>query len=266
MDQMPFTAKLLMLSPWLLYIVINAVFIGISILLLYIVKRVAHYKIRKSHNDVIASIFNKAGTVFGIMIAFVVVILWQDYNRAVDSAIKEGTEALELYRDLSLYPNPKQANSATKSVINFAKLVIDDEYPAMANMRMSPTTEQAMNNLRNDIHKINPQDRQGQILYAKILNDLEHLSKLRDDRLSETESSLPGIVWAALIVGAFVAILFSSLLGAERFWLHALLISMLAIILATAFYLIIELDYPFMGELCAKPTSYIKMLKTLEIK
>jgi len=91
MDQMPFTAKLLMLSTWLLYILINAVFIGISILLLYIVKRVAHYKIRKSHNDVIASIFNKAGTVFGIMIAFVVVILWQDYNRAVDSAIKEGT-------------------------------------------------------------------------------------------------------------------------------------------------------------------------------
>ncbi|MGA9823093.1 MAG: DUF4239 domain-containing protein [Desulfobaccales bacterium] len=263
---MPFTAKLLMLSPWLLYILINAVFIGTSILILYIVKRVAHYKIRQSHNDVIASIFNKAGTVFGIMIAFVVVILWQDYNKAVDSAIKEGTEALELYQDLRLYPNQKQAGSAINSLTNFANLVIDDEYPAMANMRMSPTTEHAMNNLRNAIHNIKPQNRQEQILYANILNDLENLSKLRDDRLSEMESSLPGIVWGALIVGAFVAILFSSLLGAERFGLHALLISMVAVILATAFYLIIELDYPFMGELRAKPTSYIKMLKTIEIK
>ncbi|MGA9460381.1 MAG: DUF4239 domain-containing protein [Desulfobaccales bacterium] len=262
---MPFTAKLLMLSPWLLYILINAVFIGTAILILYIVKRVAHYKIRQSHNDVIASIFNKAGTVVGIMIAFVVVILWQDYNKAVDSAIKEGTEALELYRDLSAYPNRKQADSASKSLVRFAKYVIEDEYPAMANMRMSQTTEHAMNILRNDIHNINPQNRQEQILYAEILNDLENLSKLRDDRLSEMESSLPGIVWAALLVGASVAILFSSLLGAERFWLHALLISLLAIILATAFYLIIELDYPFMGELSAKPTSYINVLKTIEL-
>ena len=263
---MPFTAKLVMLSPWLLFILINAVFIGTSVLILYIIRRIAHYKIRQSHNDVIASIFNKAGTVFGIMIAFVVVILWQDYHKAMDSALKEGTEALELYRDLSLYPNQKQADSALKSLVHFAKLVIEDEYPAMANMRMSQTTEHAMNNLRNDIHNINPQKRQEQILYAKILNDLENLSNLRHERLSEMESSLPGIVWAALIVGAFVAILFSTLLGAERFWLHALLISMLAIILATAFYLIIELDYPFIGELCAKPTSYIKMLQTIEIK
>ena len=138
-------------------------------MILYIVRRGAHYKIRQGHNDVIASIFNKAGTVVGIMIAFVVVILWQDYNKAVDSAIKEGTEALELYRDLSAYPNRKQADSASKSLVRFAKYVIEDEYPAMANMRMSPTTEHAMNILRNDIHNINPQNRQEQILYAENL-------------------------------------------------------------------------------------------------
>ncbi len=263
---MPFTAKLVMLSPWLLFILINAVFIGTSLLILYIIRRIAHYKIRQSHNDVIASIFNKAGTIIGIIIAFVVVVLWQDYHKAMDSALKEGTEALELYRDLSLYPNPKQADSALNSLVYFAKSVTEDEYPALAKMRLSPTTERAMNNLRNDIHNINPQKPQEQILYTKILNDLENLSTLRYERLSEMESSLPDIVWAALIVGAFVSILFSILLGAERYWLHALLISMLAIILATAFYLIIELDYPFMGELSAKPTSYINMLKTIEIK
>jgi hypothetical protein len=263
---MPFTAKFLMLPPWLLFILINAVFIGISILILYIVRRCVHYQMRKSHNDVVASIFNKAGTVFGIMLAFVVVILWQEYNKAMDSALKEGTEALELYRDLSLYPNQKQAAGAIKSLVHFAELVIKDEYPAMANMKMSQTTEQAMNNIRNDIQNIIPQNLQEQILYAKILKDLENLSKLRHERLSEMESSLPGIVWAALIVGAIVTILFSNLHGAERLWLHALLTSMLAIILATTFYLIIELDYPFMGELSAKPTSYIKMLKTIEMK
>ena len=263
---MPFTAKLLMLPPWLLFILINSLFIGVSILALYIVRRCAHYQMRKGHNDVVASIFNKAGTVVGIMLAFVVVILWQEYNTSMDRALKEGTEALELYQDLSLYPNQKQATGAIKSLVHFAELVINDEYPAMANMKMSPTTEQAMIKLRNDIQYISPQNIKERILYAKILRDIENLSKLRQERLADMESSLPGIVWGALIVGTIVTIMFTILLGAETLWLHSLLTAMLAVILATAFYLIIELDYPFVGELSAKPTSYIKMLQTIEMK
>ena len=57
--------------------------------MLFIVRCVAHYKNRQSHNDVITSIFNKAGTVIGIMLAFVVVILWQDYHKAMDNAMTE---------------------------------------------------------------------------------------------------------------------------------------------------------------------------------
>ncbi len=263
---MPFTAKLLMLPPWLLYIIINALFIGFSISLLHIVRRCTHCKMRKGHNDVVASIFNKAGTVFGIILAFVVVILWQEYNKSVDLALKEGTEALELYQDLSLYPDQKQATGAIKSLVHFAELVVKDEYPAMAKMKTSPITEQAMTKLRNELLHINPQNLQEQILYTKLLKDLENLSKLRQERLADMESSLPGIFWGALIIGAIITITFSIVLGAENFCLHASLASMLAVILATTFFLIIELDYPFTGELSAKPKSYVKMLQTIEMK
>ena len=221
---------------------------------------------RKDHNDVAASIFNKAGTVFGIILAFVVVILWQEYNKSMDLASKEGTEALELYQDLNLYPDQKQAASATHSLVRFAELVVGDEYPAMAKLKTSPTTEQAMDQLRIAVLHINPQNRQEQILYTKLLKDLENLAKLREERLSNLESSLPGIFWGALIVGVIIAMTFSILFGAENFCLHSLLASMLAVILATTFFLIIELDYPFTGSLSAKPTNYIKMLQTIENK
>lgn len=263
---MPFTARLLMLPPWLLFILINTLFIAISILLLSIVRRCAHCQMRKGHNDVAASIFNKAGTVFGIILAFVVVILWQEYNKSMDLASKEGTEARELYQDLSLYPNQQQAASATNSLVHFAELVVRDEYPAMAKLNSSLMAEQAMDKLRIEILHINPQNRQEQILYTKLLKDLENLAKFREERLANLESSLPGIFWGALIVGVIITMTFSALFGAENFWLHALLASMLAVILATTIFLIIELDYPFTGSLSAKPTSYIKMLQTIEMK
>ena len=134
---MPFTAKLVMLSPCLLFFLINTIFILVSILLLVIVRNVCHCKIRQGHNDVITTIFNRAGAIIGIIIAFVVVILWQEYNKSRDNALKEGTEALELYKDLSLYPDQKQAVKPIKSLIQFTKLVIEDEYPAMAAMKGS---------------------------------------------------------------------------------------------------------------------------------
>jgi len=263
---MPFTARLLMLPPWLLFILINALFIGFSILLLHTVKHCAQCQMRKGHNDVAASIFNKAGTVFGIILAFVVVILWQEYNKSMDLASAEGTEALELYQDLSLYPDQKQAAGPLTALVHFAELVIKDEYPAMAKLKTSPVTEQAIYTLRVELMHINPQTRQEQILYTKLLKDLENLAKLREGRLSNLESSLPGIFWGALIVGVIITITFSIIFGAENLCLHSLLASMLAVILAIAFFLIIELDYPFTGTLSAKPTSYIKMLQTIETK
>jgi hypothetical protein len=261
---MPFTARLLIMPPWLLFVLINTLFVGLSILLLYLVRRWARYQVRKGHNDAVSSIFNKAGTVFGIMLAFVVVILWQEYNKSGDRAVKEGTEAFELYQDLRLYPNQKQAAGAANSLVHFAKLVITDEYPAMARMQLSPATERAMIQVRGELQHIKPETLQEQILYTKLLRDLESLSKMRQERLADMESSLPGIFWGALIVGVIITIFFSILLGAEKFWLHSLLTSMLAVILGTTFFLIIELDYPFMGKLSAKPVSYIAMLQAVD--
>jgi len=260
---MPFSAKLLTISPWLVFLLINAFFVVISLLLLFLVRVGFNYQMRQRHNDVASSIFNRAGAIYGIMLAFVVIVLWQQYNMAKDNASKEVTEAIELYRDLSLYPDQKQVKKAAISLLDFVKVVIEDEYPAMARLEMSRKTDQALDRLWADIQRIKPENRHEVILYGKILRDCESLSKLRSERLLEMESNLPGIVWGALIVGAFVTILYAILLGAEKLWLHATLTAMFAIIIATTFFLIIELNYPFVGEVSAKPSNYIKMMETI---
>jgi hypothetical protein len=263
---MPLPAKLLMLSPWLAFSLINLVFVGVALSFLVIIRLCCGYQTRRSHNDVASAIFNRAGAIHGIILAFVVIVLWQQYDKAYEDALKEGTEARELYRDLCLYPNQNQVRGALQSLSEVVKLVVEDEYPAMKKMEMSPATEQAMNTLWTKTLRINPQTPQEQILYTKIIRTLESLSKLRGQRLIEMETSLPGMIWAALIAGSLVTVLFSTLFGAEKFWLHALLTSMFAIIIATTYFLIIELDYPFMGGISVEPTSYRMLLETINEK
>jgi hypothetical protein len=263
---MPFPAKLLMWSPWLVFFLINLVFVGVALLLLLIIRLCCHYQVRQRHNDVASAVFNRAGAIHGIILAFVVIVLWQQYDKAYEDALNEGTEARELYRDLSLYPKKDQVRDALQSLSKFIHLVVADEYPAMRQMKTSPATEKAMNALWADTLKINPQTPQEQILYTKIIRTLESLSKLRGQRLIDMETSLPPMIWGALIAGSLVTLLFSTLFGAEKLWLHALLTSMFAIIIATTYFLIIELDYPFMGGICVEPTSYNLLLETINGK
>ena len=260
---MDLPAKLLMLSPWLTFFLVNTFFVGISLLLLVIIRICFHYQVRQRHNDVASAIFNRAGAIHGIILAFVVIVLWQQYDKSYEDALKEGTEARELHRDLSLYPNQDQVQDALQSLAKFSHLVVADEYPALKQMKTSPVTEQAMNALWINILRINPQTPQEQILYSKIIRTLESLSKLRGQRLIQMESNLPPLIWGALMVGSLVTILFSIIFGAEKLWLHALLASMFAVIIATTYFLIIELNYPFMGGISVEPTSYKAMLETI---
>ena len=260
---MPFTAKLLMLPPWLLFILINLVFISISLLVFWGITRLLSCKKRCDLNEVASPIFNRAGAFFGFLLAFVVVVMWQEYTKAVDNASREGTEALALYRDLTLYPDKEQTKGTIKALLDFARQVVEAEYPAMAQMKTSQVTEQALQNLWSSTEKINPKGRQEEILYNVILKDLYNLSKLRNERLLELESNLPGVIWGVLIIGAIVTLVFSTLLRYRKHLTACLLKSLFVILIASTFFLIIELDYPFTGNISVRPVSYIRMLETV---
>jgi hypothetical protein len=255
--------KLLLLSPWLIFFLINLVFVGISLALLFFIRLCCHYQVRQRHNDVASAIFNRAGAIHGIILAFVVIVMWQQYDKAYEDALKEGAEARELYRDLSLYPRPAQVKGALDSITRFVHLVVEEEYPAMRVMKTSPATEEAVNALWSDTLKINPQSPQEQILYSKIIRTLESLTKLRESRLIQMDTSLPPLIWLALITGTLITMVFSSIFGAEKLWLHALLAAMLAVIIGTTYFLIVQLDYPFMGAISVEPSSYKSLLETM---
>ena len=258
---MPFTAKLLNLPPWVFFFLINLSLICLSLTLLYLVRRFLPNHERRIHNDVVSGIFNRAGAMYAVMLAFTVVLLWQQYHKIADNALKEGNAASSLYRDLILYPDKSQTEMAVISHLNFIHSVVKEEYPAMMEMKSSMETQHLMEDLWTKIVRIQPGNQQEQALYNKMLRDFETLSELRNLRLIDMDSSLPNVLWLSIISGTIVTIFFSVFLGAERLWIHAVATSILAIIIATNIFLIIELDYPFIGELSVRPVTYIKILE-----
>lgn len=261
---MPLMAELLNLSPWLVLLLINTIFIGITFLLLFLTKSLISSQVKRDHYEVISTIFARTAAMFGILLAFVVVMLWQEYQLAGERALKEGNIAIDLYRDLMFYPDKAEVNNATLSFLRFVKSVVEDEYPAMAQLKKSKKTQEAINELWLNIAIIKPKTTQEQALYSKMLRNLESIVDLRRSRLGKMDSSVPDILWAVIIIGAMVTIFLATLIRAEKFWMNALAISMIVILIANTIFLAIELDYPFLGEVSAKPANYLEILESMD--
>jgi hypothetical protein len=192
---MPLMARILNLSPWLVLLLINAMFIGVTLLLLFLSRSFIPSKVKRDHYEVVSTIFARAAAMFGILLAFVVVMLWQEYQLADGRALKEGNIAIDLYRDLMFYPDKSEINNSILSYLKFIKSVVEDEYPAMAQLKRSDRTQEATNELWLNIAIIKPKTSQEQVLYSKMLRDLEAIVDLRRSRLGEMGSSVPDILW-----------------------------------------------------------------------
>jgi hypothetical protein len=261
---MNFIANLATLNPALVYLLIVTSFLAFGLALALITRRLTDYLMRRSHNDIAGYIFATIGAIYGVLLAFLTVIVWEQYNSAAGNATKEANEALAMYRDLSLYSDQEPAGQARQSLLAFMHAVVEDEFPALAKLKRSPATARALDTLWAATNKLKPQDFREQVLFSAILNDLNNLSQLRADRLgSAINPKLSGLMGHILIFGALITLVFSVLFGAENFWWHLILVSILAILIASILFVVFELAHPFTSGVAIQPDNYLNVLEII---
>jgi hypothetical protein len=260
---MLFNNLLVLLHPLMLYVLMCAILVGFSLAILILVRWSVHRHLQGKHNELAGYLFNAVGVIYGVLLALVAIMVWEQYNNAINNSVVEAGDALTLYRDLDLYPDQNQANQAKQALIAYIHSVIHEEYPAMAQGKKSPSTHRAIDNLWKTAKNFKPRDSFQQTIFQNILDDFDNLVRMRTLRLSAAETSLPNIVWAVLIIGAGVTMIFAALFGAERFWPHMVLVILLAILMATTMFLILEMDNPFLGGLSPQPKAHLEVLKMI---
>jgi uncharacterized membrane protein YgaE (UPF0421/DUF939 family) len=73
--------------------------IVVAVLGLVVVQRLVPSALRQEHNDVAGFIYAVVGVTYAVLLAFVVVVVWEEYERAKDTV---ETEANELAGDYFL--------------------------------------------------------------------------------------------------------------------------------------------------------------------
>jgi hypothetical protein len=238
-------------------IVLGAVLV--SLIGLTCFHRFVPHELRRVHNDVAGFIIAIVGVIYAVLLAFIAVSTWENFNKAQDAADLEANMLGNLYVDCEGLP-PKVAFSVRRHLRDYARLVVDREWPAQKLGRTDTEAWKPLYEINKLIARFRPTEKT-QAVDAEILRTANALYQARHDRLTAATSRIPNVMWAVTFLGGALTVGFTFLFGVPNFRIHLLMTALLATSLALVIVLIVAFDCPFRGELSVSSEAFSRLNK-----
>jgi hypothetical protein len=232
--------------PWLagLLFVGGAIFLGAAGLL--VTNRVLPAALRREHNDIAGFIYAVVGVLYAVLLAFMVVAVWEQFNAAEQRVAQEAEGLVSIYRDAEEFPAPHRA-LLRDHLRRYTMAVVDSEWPAMEHGNASPAARREFHALWDVVHAVEPRTVNEQAWYTETIGRLNQLSDRRELRLLSSRAALPPAMWGVMIAGGLITLGFSLLFGAGSFKIHLLMVTALAAMMGLTLLLVWSLEHPFSG-------------------
>ncbi len=230
---------------------------------LVLVQRLVPSSLREEHNDVAGFIFAVVGVMYAVLLAFVVIVVWQDYEAAKGTVESEANELAGVYFLAERLPDPERAR-VQGLARSYARVVVEEEWPLMERGETSARASSALRELRFSLQDIDASTSAGQVLYDQALTRMHQVSDARRLRLLETTEGLPGILWVVLVGGGVVTVCFTYLFGLKNNVAHVLMVAALTLLICGILFTIGALEYPFAGHSRVQPNAFEEVLRLFD--
>jgi hypothetical protein len=236
-----------------LFVVALAILIAVGGLVL--VQRLVPTDRRKQHNDVAGFIYAVLGVAYAVLLGLVLIAVWQKWDAAETVAADEANELAGIFYYAHALPQP-EGRHIQELVRSYARVVVEEEWPAMAQGKSSPKAWDTLDELRGTILGLEPTTGAQQARYTEMLAQLHDLGNARRERLLAAEQGLPPILWVVLILGGVITVFFTYLFGLENTLVHLIMVGSLALVISMSLFTVAALDYPFKGDIHIHPSAY----------
>jgi len=189
------------------------------------------------------------GGIYAVLLAFVVYVVWGQFNEARSYLDREATALVDLHRTSSGLP-PRSRAAIQSGLRDYVDAVMRDEWPAMA-CRDEATIDRVAELLEKvwlAIHGCKPMNDCQHTVYGEVLGRFNQLTDLRTSRLSAAHARIPLAMTILLYTGGLLTVGSVYLLWFDNGWLHALVTAALAGAIAHILFLIRDLDDAFAGD------------------
>lgn len=211
---------------------------------------------RKANNDAVGFVFAQVGVVYAVVLAMVVVGVWEARSRAHENTYTETNALLQIAWYSRTLPKAEGDRLAGLTE-RYTTRVIRDEWPLLAEQRDDPVAWRQFTEIRALINEREPATGADEVRYDGALAAVAQLGDARRERVNEAATAgVPLLLWAALLIGALVTLAFVYLFGMESLRTHTLVVFALALTMGVMLLIVYEFDYPFSGPLKVGPTAF----------
>ncbi len=258
-------ADLHALPSWVLFILIIGIAVGSAYVGMLLIQRLRSLKklpADDTNNEVAGFIFAAVSVMYAVVLAFLVVNVWNGYQDAAHAAAEEAAAIVVIAHDSETFPEPMRREVHDR-LRSYTTHVINNEWNLMRQGQIenlkSSSARADLDELRTIYHQL-----PSTVVNPEVAGHLEALSRYHILRLTSGVGNLPVIIWVVLVFGAVIVTGFGMIFYLENVRLHMLMIALLASLIAMSLWLILILENPYNGDLQVSPDVFKFVLYVLD--
>jgi hypothetical protein len=232
---------------WLLASLVIGVCVVFSVGLQLLVRWIFGVEFIATNHEVAGFKYAVVGVAYAVLLAFVVVGVWQEFEDTKHAVDAEAERFYNLYRNSYNYPDADGAKIRA-ALMTYAVAVRNDDWPQMERgHRGSEEAAEAYAKLSYTLGQIQSNDL---ALMPTILHGIDLLQQtadLRLERLSDVGGHMTPVIWGVLILGGAITLAYPAFFATQKVGPQVLMTAGLAMIVGATFFLAIHLNFPFSG-------------------
>ena len=219
---------------------------------------VKNREVFREHNDLAGFIFAVIGVIYAVLLAFIAIGVWERFTTAQARTYDEAGQVLIVYRDSEAFAG---GNELRRELRHYVETIITEEWPALrSGKEAGGIAPSQVTRIARTIRELDPKSDGQKAIYSNMLAAFSVMLQDRDERLSEDITGLNGVMWWVVAFGAVTTIGFTYLFGFKSDRMQAAMIGALATLIGMVIFLMMNMDFPFQGNIQVKPEAFQHLL------
>ncbi len=240
--------------------IVLAVSAIVPILTVWLVRRTWPYPTFKENNELIGFTYAVYGLIYGVLLAFTIIIAWEDFSATDRLVMDETTILSELWRDSEPFPAAIR-DGIHGDLAAYAQSIVDDEWHAMSERgEADPKTQAIYERLWAHTYDIQPETKSQEAYLGELLGRMNELSGDRRLRILHSNEEVPSVLLVILLIGAVPTVAYTLLFSNKHAWVQMVIMGNIMLIVLLGLLVMMSLQHPFTGGVSIQPDAFEELL------
>jgi hypothetical protein len=224
--------------------------IALALVALVVVRAFVPPTVLRASNDAVGSYLQTLGSIYAVLLAFVVYVVWGQFNQARDFVEREASNWIDLLRTSFALGEPGAELRALAR--DYVSAVLEREWVALAKGcdedAVIDEVTLIVDRMGDVLLRCRPEGDVQLAWFEEALSCFNDVSDSRTNRLANSRLRIPLAMRLLLDTGAAMTVGSLFLLAVDNPWVHGLMTATLAGAVSHILYVVSDLDNCFAGD------------------